>query len=213
VKRVKVLVDISRYQLSKTWIRSPFSGQVAARMIETGQLIGSGQALMKVVEPNPMRVKLWVPENEYVRLDKNDPVSIYPEAYPDEVFEGKIDRIDIAADVRTNTFCVEVLVNNPKLALKTGMTAKVRIITSTIPKTILIPQSTVLYRSDREEVFIVGAGNRAELRKVELGLSLDERIEVRVGLVAGDQLIVTGGQYLKPGDKILITAFGQAQVK
>jgi len=213
VKRVKVLVDISRSQLSKTWIRSPFSGQVAARMIETGQLIGSGQALMKVVEPNPMRVKLWVPENEYVRLDKNDPVSIYPEAYPDEVFEGKIDRIDIAADVRTNTFCVEVLVNNPKLALKTGMTAKVRIITSTIPKTILIPQSTVLYRSDREEVFIVGAGNRAELRKVELGLSLDERIEVRVGLVAGDQLIVTGGQYLKPGDKILITAFGQAQVK
>jgi RND family efflux transporter MFP subunit len=213
VKRVKVLVDISRFQLSKTRIRSPFNGQVAARMIETGQLIGAGQALMKIIDPNPMRVNIWLPENEYVHLDKSDSVSIFLDAYPDEVFAGKIDRIDIIADEKTNTFCVEILVNNHNLTLKTGMTAKVRIITSTIPNAILIPQSTVLYRSDREEVFIAGADNRAVLRKVKLGLSLDERIEVRDGLAAGDQLIVTGGQYLKPGDTILISAFNQTQVK
>ena len=213
VKRVKVLVDIAKTQLSKTRIRAPFNGQIAARMIETGQLISAGQALMKIIDPNPMRVKIWLSENDYVRLDKSDSVSIVMEAYPEEVFTGKIDRIDIAADERTNTFCIEIFIDNPNLAFKAGMSAMVRIITSTIPSAILIPQSTVLYRSDREEVFIIGADNRAVLRKVKLGLSLDERIEVREGLAAGDQLVITGGQYLKPGDKILISAFNQAEVQ
>ncbi len=213
LKRVKVLVDIAKSQLSKTRIRSPFNGQVAVRMVEIGQLIGAGQALMKVVDPNPMRVNIWLSENEYVRLDKSDPVSIVMEAYPEGTFPGKIDRIDITADDRTNTFRIEILVHNPNRTLKAGMTAKVRIITATIPDAILIPQSTVLYRSDREEVFVAGADNRAVLRKVKLGLSLDKRIEVREGLAAGDQLIVTGGQYLKPGDKIIISAFNQAEVQ
>ena len=93
------------------------------------------------------------------------------------------------------------------------MTATVRIVTTTLPDAILIPQSTVLYRSDREEVFIAGGDNRAQLRKVKLGRSLDDRVEIREGLAAGDQLIVTGGQYLKPGDKILISAFSQAEAK
>jgi len=93
------------------------------------------------------------------------------------------------------------------------MTARVRIITDTIHDTILIHQSTVLYRMDREEVFIAGSDNRAILRQVELGLSSGERIEVREGLSAGDQLIVTGGQFLKPGDKILISAFVRAEAK
>jgi len=213
VKRVKVLVDIAKAQLSKTRIRAPFNGQVAARMIETGQLIGAGQPLVKIVDPNPMRVNIWLAEKEYVRLDKSDRVSIVLEAYPEETFTGKIDRIDITADERTNTFCVEILVTNPNQTLKTGMTATVRIVTTTLPDAILIPQSTVLYRSDREEVFVAGGDNRAQLRKVKLGRSLDDRVEIREGLAAGDQLIVTGGQYLKPGDKILISAFSQAEAK
>jgi RND family efflux transporter MFP subunit len=212
-KRVTVLVDIAKAQLSKTRIRSPFSGQAATRMIETGQLIGAGQALMKIVDPNPMRLKIWLPEKDYVRLDKSDPVSIVMEAYPQETLTGKIDRIDIAADERTNTFCVEILVDNSNLALKAGMSARARIITATIPDAILIPQSTVLYRSDRKEVFVAGGDNRAALREIELGLSLGEQIEIREGLAVGDQLIVTGGQYLKPGDKILISAFVQAEAK
>lgn len=213
LERVTVLVDIAKAQLSKTRIRSPFNGHAAARMIETGQMIGAGQPLMKIIDSDPMLVRIWLPEKEYVRLDKSDPVSIVVEAFPETVITGAIDRIDITADERTNTFGVEITLDNSNLALKAGMSARVRIITATIPDAILIPQSTVLYRSDREEVFIVGPDNRADLRKVLLGLSSDEKIEVREGLSAGDQLIVTGGQFLKPGDKILISAFTRAEVK
>ncbi len=213
LERVTVLVDIAKAQLVKTQISSPFDGHTAVRMIETGQLIGVGQPLMKIVESDPIRVSIWLPEKEYVRLDRNDPVSVVVEAFPETVIPGTIDRINITADERTNTFGVEIIVDNANLSLKAGMTARVRIITAVIPDTILIPQSTVLYRSDRKEVFVAGPDKRAALRQIELGQPAGEKIEIRKGLSAGDQLIVTGGQFLKPGDKILISASAQAEAK
>ena len=213
LERVTVLVDIAKAQLVKTQIRSPFNGHTAARMIETGQLIGVGQPLMTIVESDPIRINIWLPEREYVRLDRTDPVSIVIEAFPETVITGTIDRIGITADERTNTFGVEILVDNSTLGLKAGMTARVRITTATIPDAILIPQSTVLYRSDRNEVFVAGPDNRAILRQVALGLSSGDKITVTEGLSAGDQLIVTGGQFLKPGDNILISASAQAEAK
>jgi multidrug efflux pump subunit AcrA (membrane-fusion protein) len=93
------------------------------------------------------------------------------------------------------------------------MTARVRITTATIPDAILIPQSTVLYRSDRNEVFVAGSGNRAIRRQVVLGRSSGDKIEITEGLSAGDQLIVTGGQFLKPGDNIMISASAHAEAK
>jgi RND family efflux transporter MFP subunit len=213
LERVTVLVDIAKAQLAKTQIRSPFDGHAAARLVETGQLIGAGQPLMKIVESDPIRINIWLPEKDYVRLDRTDPVSIVIEAFPETVINGTIDRIGIIADERTNTFGVEILVDNSNLALKAGMSARVRITTATKADAILIPQSTVLYRSDRNEVFIAGPDNRATLRQVVLGLSSKDKIEITQGLSAGDQLIVTGGQFLKPGDTIVISALAGAEAK
>ena len=213
LERVTVLVDIAKAQFEKTRIRSPFDGHVAMRSIESGQLVGVGQPLIKIVESDPMRINIWLPEKEYVRLDKSDPVLIVMEAFPETVMTGTIDRIGITADQRTNTFDVEILVDNPTLALKAGMTARVDITTATISDAILIPQSSVLYRSDRNEVFVAGPDDRAVLRRVLLGLSSQDKIQIKAGLSAGDRLIVTGAQYLKPGDHLAISAFDPAGAK
>lgn len=213
MKRATVLVDIAKERLDKTRIRSPFDSLIAERMIEVGQMIGAGQPVLTVAEFASMRVKIYLAEKDYVQLDREDPVSIMVEAYPDVDITGRIDRVRIKADERTNTFGVEILLDNPGLFLKAGMTARVRITADTVHDTILIPQSTVQYKRDRQEVFVVGSDQRAEPRRVLLGRSTDDRIQVLDGLIPGDQLVVSGGQYLKSGDKVLITAFGQAGMK
>lgn len=210
MSRVKVLVDIAEERLAKTRIRCPFSGLVAERKIEIGQMVGSGRPVMTVVDLMPMRAVIYLSEKEYVQLDKQDPVTVMVEPYPDRKMKGRIDRIGIRADDRTNTFGVEILLDNPHFLLKTGMTARVWIVAQVIHDAVLIPQSTVLYKKDRKEVFVVGKQQRAEVRRVTLGRSLGDRIQILSGLSPGDQLIVSGGQYLKPDDKVLITAFGQA---
>jgi RND family efflux transporter MFP subunit len=213
MKRATVMVDIARERLDKTRIRSPFDGLIAGRMIEVGQTLGAGQPVLTLVDLSSMRVQIHLPEKEYVQLGKEDPVTVIVEAYPEAGMKGRIDRIGIKADERTNTFEVEVLVDNPHFLLKAGLTARVRITADIIHEAMLIPQSTVQYKKDREEVFIVGPEQRAEVRRVALGRTTGDMIQIISGLVPGDQLIVSGGQYLKPGDRVLITAFGQAGMK
>jgi RND family efflux transporter MFP subunit len=210
MSRVRVLVEIAEERLDKTRVRCPFAGLIAERKIEIGQSVGSGQPVMTVVDLSPMRVIIYLSEKDYVQLDKEDPVAVVVEPYPERRMKGRVDRIGIRADDRTNTFSVEILLDNPKFLLKTGMTARVWITTRIAHDAVLIPQSTVQYKKDREEVFVVGKEQRAEVRRVELGRSVGDQIQILSGLAAGDQLIISGGQYLKPDDKVLITAFGQA---
>ena len=107
--------------------------------------------------------------------------------------------------MRPNSFDVEILVKNPDLSLKAGMTARVRITTAVIQDTILIPQSSILYRKDRKEVFIADPDQKAEARQVELGRAEGALVQILKGLAPGDRLVITGGQYLKSGDMLMIS--------
>ena len=202
----KVLVDIARERLNKTWISAPFPGLIASRMVEKGQTVGVGQPVMTLVDLDPMRVKVYLTERDYVHLDREDPISVTIEASPESVFKGRIDRIGIKADERTNTFDVEILVENPDLFLKAGMTAKVQLTTAVIHDAIMIPQSAVLYRKDRKEVFVVGPNQKARVREIETGRSEGALIQIIKGLIPGNRLVVTGGQYLKPGNSVMISS-------
>ena len=165
---------------------------------------------MTLVDLDAVRVLIHLTERDYVHLDRSDPLTVAMEASPESVFKGRIDRIGIKADERTNTFDVEILVDNPNLFLKAGMTARVRVTTAVIPGAIMIPQSAVLYRQDRREVFVAGSDQKAEVREIELGRSEGAVVQVLKGLIAGDRLVVTGGHYLKSGDRIMISASKQA---
>lgn len=206
VEQSRILVNISKERLNKTRYKAPFDGTIAARMIETGQTVAVGSPIFLLVDLNPMRVKVSISEENYIRLDKDDPVSVKLEASPEMVFKGRVDRIDIKADERTNTFGVQILVDNPNLFLKAGMTARVHLTVDVISDAVMIPQSTVLYREDRHELFVVAHDQTAEVRQVTLGRTERGLVQAVQGLAPGDQLIVTGGQYLKQGDRVRIMA-------
>jgi RND family efflux transporter MFP subunit len=205
VDQVKALVNITGNRLDKTKITVPFKGLVAARMVEKGQMIAPGQPVMTIVDLSRVRVKVYIPELNYVHLDQNDPVTVIVDAYPEKVINGRVDRIGIKADERTNTFAIEILVENPDLILKAGLSARVRLTTRTISDTILIPQSCILYKNEQQAVFIVDSNNKARLRVVGMGRSEGSMIQITNGLKPGDSLVITGGQYLEQGDTVTIS--------
>lgn len=205
VSQIQATVDIAEERLKKTRISTPFKGVIAERLIEKGQTVGIGTPVMTLVDLDTVRVRIHAAESDYVCVDRNDPVLVTLEAFPERPFKGRIDRIGVKADERTNTFAIEILIENPELLIKAGMSARVRITTGVIPNAILIPQSTVLYREERREVFVVGKDGQADLRSIRLGRAEGSLIQVLEGLKPGERLILSGGQYLKPGDKITIS--------
>jgi RND family efflux transporter MFP subunit len=199
-------VNIAKERVRKTKVVAPFPGLIANRRVEHGQTVIAGVPVVTLVDLEYVRVKIHLTESDYIRVDKDDPVLVTLEAFPEKEYIGKIDRIGVKADERTNTFDVEILIENPNLVLKAGLTGRVRITSDTIPNAVLIPQSAVLYKEKRREVFIADSNNRAQPRVIKLGLTEGSQIQVIEGLTPGDRLIVTGGQYLNPGDQISVNS-------
>ena len=160
---------------------------------------------MAIADMQSMRVKIHVNEQDYVYLDKDDAVNILVEAYPDASFSGQVDKIGVKADPNTNTFEVEILVANSNLLFKAGLTATVNITIDEINDAIMIPQSCVLFRKNRKEVFVVEDGDRVVVREVKLGRTDGSSVRILKGLTPGDKLVTTGGQYLKDGDSVVLT--------
>lgn len=205
VSQAEAVVDINRRRLDKTVIKAPFDGLITRRLVETGQNINIGDPVMALADMQSMRVKIHVNEQDYVHLDKDDTVTVLVEAYPGASFSGQVDRIGIKADPHTNTFEVEILVANPDLIFKDGLTATVNITIDEIKDAIMIPQKSVLFRKNRQEVFVVAEGDRAAVREVKMGRADGSSVQIMEGLVPGDKLVTTGSQYLKDGDSVIIT--------
>jgi RND family efflux transporter MFP subunit len=173
--------------------------------VETGQNINIGDPVMAIADMQSMRVKIHVNEEDYVYLDKDDAVTVLVEAYPDDSFPGQVDRIGVKADPNTNTFEVEIRVANPDMIFKDGLTATVNITIDEIKDAIMIPQNCVLFRKNRKEIFMVADGDRATVREVKLGRVDGSYVRIVKGLAPGDKLVITGSQYLKDGDSVVIT--------
>jgi RND family efflux transporter MFP subunit len=204
VSQAEASVDINQRRLDKSTIKAPFEGLVTRRLVEMGQNINVGDPVMAIADMLSMRVKIHVNEQDYVHLDKDDTVAVRVEAYPETAFGGKVDRIGVKADSQTNTFEVEILVANPELVLKAGLTAMVSIIVDEIRNAIMIPQNCVLFREGRQEVFVVTDQGTAMVRQVKLGRVDGSSVRILEGIAPGDRLVTTGSQYLKDGDSVVV---------
>ncbi len=205
VAQLTNMVAQARRRLEKTSILAPFDGYVTQRFVELGQNVSVGDPVMQVADMKTMRVKIHINELDYRHLDKEDPVTVTVEAFSQTSIPGRVDKIGIQADARTNTFEIEILVDNPDFRLKAGLTARVAIQTEVISNAVMIPQNSVLFRESGKEVFIVDDNQLAVVRKVTLGRMDGSDVRILDGVNPGDKLVVAGGQYLNPGDKVMVT--------
>lgn len=204
VAQLTTMTALARRRLDKTTVAAPFDGFVTQRFVEIGQNVAVGDPLMNVADMKTMRVKVSINELDYVHLDKDDPVTVTVEAFSQTPIVGRVDKIGIQADARTNTFEIEILVDNPDFKLKAGLTARVAIRTDVIADAVMIAQNSVIYRENRKEVFIVDSDNMAVAREVKLGRVEGSQVRILEGLKPGDAVVVAGGPYLKPGDKVVV---------
>ncbi|MBW2621820.1 MAG: efflux RND transporter periplasmic adaptor subunit [Deltaproteobacteria bacterium] len=206
--RALVGIKIAEERLRKTKVYTPFSGVISMRYVETGQMIGAGVPLMNLVDLNQVRVKINLTEQDYIRIKRGDRAVVRVDAYPSLIFKGRIDRIAVTSDPRTNTFAVEVLLDNPDLVLKSGFSARVSLATRPLVNVILIPQSAILFRENGADVYVIDGNRKAVKKSVILGITIGDDIQVIDGLSPDDRLVVKGQNYLKIGARVSVKTQG-----
>ena len=250
VQSAAATVNEARDNLSRTTIYAPMNGTISLLNVELGErVVGTqqmtGTEILRVANLNNMEVEVDVNENDIVKVNIGDTTIVEVDAYLKKEFKGIVTEIansaagSLAADQVTN-FKVKVRIieesykelteGKPETysPFRPGMTATVDVITDKREKSVSVPISAIVIKTDTsstkksytknietnssnvsEEKFecvFVNEGGKAKLRVVKTGIQDDSNIEIISGLKKGDE-IITGpytmvSKTLKPGDAI-----------
>ena len=127
------------------------------------------------------------------------------DAWPDRMFDGKVDFIYPTLNSATRTVQVRIELSNPKGVLKPAMFANVQIAVGNSGKVLTVPTSAVIDSGSRQLVLVRLAEGRFEPRTVSLGNRSDNYVEVLGGIVEGEQ-VVTSANFLLDSESNLKTA-------
>ncbi|MCP4680208.1 MAG: efflux RND transporter periplasmic adaptor subunit [Deltaproteobacteria bacterium] len=197
--------DIERMeQASSPWlqvsIRSPFGGTVLERMATQGAYVTTGAPLYRVVDLSTVWVQLDAYESDLSQIAVKQPVTLEVEAYPDEVFEGKVSFIDPVMDTMRRTTRVRVEVRNTKRKLRPGMFVQAVVQGKTTDsvgreRSLLVPKSAPLFTGKRSIVYVEVRDKERptyEARVVRLGPLGRGYYPVIAGLRSGERVVVHG---------------------
>lgn len=195
---------LAQVNLEKTAVVSPMSGFVNKVYVETGEFINPGMPIADLVQINPVKVTVGVPERDISRIRLGDQVQVRLDAYPNQVFTGPVIFIGAVADPANRTFPIKIRLQNPDLRLRPGMIAHVSMIRERVQNTLVIPLDAVIEQEKGRIVFVVQQGI-AVRREIEIGAKSGTQVRVLRGLKPGEQLIIFGHRNLIGGEKVRVT--------
>ncbi|MDX2152126.1 MAG: efflux RND transporter periplasmic adaptor subunit [Bryobacteraceae bacterium] len=190
---------------------SPMSCVVLEKRVEPGTLVGRGIPVFRLGDVGTVRIAFSVPDTLITSLKLGAPLQVAVDAFPDQLFQGRVREIAAAADPATRLYRVEVALPNTKQQLKTGMMGKVSVQGSQPASLMPAVPALALLRAPSDPnaatVFVIeqsGGNTVARLRTVRLGQFAGSRVTVLAGLAKGDAIVTGGRQNLIDGALVRI---------
>jgi membrane fusion protein (multidrug efflux system) len=183
--------------IDKKHVRAPFDGRIGIRLVNQGQYVSKGRALMPLQKLNPIFVNFSVPQRHLPDLVLGQQISVTVDAFAGTTFPGVISAINSEVDATSRNISVQATLTNPHEILRSGMFAQVEIELPVSSPKIALPATAVAYASYGNSVFIVE--NIKGKDGVEY-LGVRQQI-VQLGATRGDLIAIEGG--VKPGEQVV----------
>lgn len=215
VASAKAAVETARIDLDYTEVKAPISGRTGPTLYTVGALLTANQAqpLSRVVQFDPMYVDIQLPVEKLSRirasLAEGRPAGAGPGEAEVELLRkdgriyphrGRLDVTDVTVDQGTSAVMLRAVVPNPDGELLPGMYVRVRLREAVRENAILAPQQGVTRDPQgRATALLVNDADQVVQRRLEAARAIGGFWLVEHGLEAGDRLIVSGLQKVKPG--------------
>ena len=213
VQSAAAVLAAAQVNLDYAYVRAPISGRISRAEITLGNLVGSPttppQLLASIVSDSGVYGDFEVDEQTYLDNVRNYghghqdeqkiPVELVVRGDSGHVYTGDIQSFDNRIDTGTGTIRARARFDNKDGSLIPGMFVSVRMGDGTLDDALLVPESAIGNDQSKRFVFVVGDGNKAEYRTVQLGPQVDGSRVVLAGVKAGDRVILDHLQRLAPG--------------
>ncbi len=214
VDAAKATVRSVQTNVRYSTIVAPFDGTIGISMVRLGAAVTPGQTLLNTISSDdPVAVDIAVDQREIYRFTqlhskkpaKND--STFRLAFGNQMYPefGAISVVDRAVDPQTGTIRMRVTFPNPDHVLRSGMSATLRVLSTSAEKSVIIPFKAVTEQLGEFFVYVVDSAKVSQ-RKVTLGKQINSNIIVKDGLTVGETIVKEGVQNLREGAAVAVSA-------
>jgi multidrug efflux system membrane fusion protein len=182
-------------------IRAPFTGVFDHRDAEIGTYLAPGQPCGTMIELNPLLIVGDVPETDAAKLRVG--ATATAKLVAGQTLTGRVRYVAHDADAATRTYHLEITSPNPQLAVRSGLSAEVRIEAGSGPAHLVPVSSLVLDSTGRQGVRYVADGEHVAFAPVKILEETPEGVWVS-GLTGPVRLITVGQSYVADGQKVRV---------
>jgi len=194
-------VQAAQATLSDRAIVAPFSGVLGLRQVSPGQLITTGSVITTLDDVSKIKVDFSLPEVQMASLKVNLAIEARSDAYPDQVFTGRVISVDSRVDVASRSIAAQAEIDNPDNTLRPGMLLEINVLQSQ-RSALVIPELALQQIGSESFVYRVTLDGKAEKAIVKPGSRSFGFVEIGQGLKAGDRIVVEGTSKLRPGQSL-----------
>lgn len=191
-------------QLADASMRAPFDGVVQRREADLGEYVAAGTPIVTLVRPDPLRLRLEIPEREAGEVRPGQPVRLRVEGYTNH-WVARLDRLSPALNEANRMLVVESDVLSGGI-LRPGLFVRAEIVVANDDQVIAVPPGAVLAFAGLEKVVLV-QNNRAAERTIMTGRREAGWLEVTSGLKVGDVVVLEPGG-LRTGQAVIVQGEG-----
>ena len=200
VQAAQAALNAQQLRLKYTQVVAPDSGVISARMATVGAVVGAGTELFRMVRKGRLEWRAEVTSTELRRIQPGAKVSVT--AASGATVEGTVRTIAPTVDPQTRNALVYVdLPQNTDV--RAGMFARGEFALGS-SDALTVPQEAMVVRDGFSYVFVVGGDQRVQMRKVQTGRRVADRVEVLSGLDATAPVAVRGAGFLNDGDLVRV---------
>ncbi|MCK5422817.1 MAG: efflux RND transporter periplasmic adaptor subunit, partial [Deltaproteobacteria bacterium] len=205
VQRAEAVLERMQQDLKDSVITAPFDGFIVEKMMNEGEMATTmpPSNIFHLVDTSRIKIECGITEGKRKSIKVGEEVLVTVDAYPDEVFTGKITTVNPKIDLKSRTFKIKTELPNPSFRLESGMFARIRIIESESKNALLIPQRVIISGEVEKKVFVVENGRAVE-KSIVTGIMDHPIVEVTEGLKEGDIVVTEGFYALKDGIKVRV---------
>ena len=203
-KAAEAQAGLAKNQAAYTALVADRPGVIGQVLAEPGQVVGAGQAVLRMAPDGEREIAIAVPESELaaLRLGQEAEVVLWANAAK---IAGRLREIAPAADPVTRTYAVRVALKDADPRLPLGMSATVRFAAAVGEAArIVVPLAAVYQKDKQPAVWQVGADGSVSLLPVTVGAYRDDGAVISSGLTGGEQIVAAGVNRLAAGEKVRI---------
>ncbi len=217
IMSAQAAVRSAEVSVENTRIRAPFDGTVLTKDADVGEVVSSfgassnsRGAVVTMADMSSLEVEADVSESNITRVKIGQPVEIVLDAYPEVRYQGYVGKIVPTADRAKATVLTKVRFMERDERVLPEMSAKVTFLskeldkaTAQAPPKLTLPSSAIVNRNGANVVLLVREGVVTET-PVKTGDQIGARIEIREGVMQGDQVVARPDPTLTSGSKIKV---------